>query len=160
MTRILFAGLLLLTSMPGFSEISPFLNGVEDIYKALSSRNVEVIQTQINKVQQSDLELKQAYEGALLMKKSGLLKGPAKQKLAVFKSGRLKLEAAISKEPHNAELRFLRLIIQEHAPKVVKYHNDIKEDAEMIKNQFNNFPVSLQQIIIDYSKHSTALKLP
>ena len=160
MTRILFAGLLLLTSMPGFSEISPFLNGVEDIYKALSSKSVETIQTQINKVQQSDLELKQAYEGALLMKKSGLLKGPAKQKLAVFKSGRLKLEAAISKEPLNAELRFLRLIIQEHAPKVVKYHNDIKEDAEMIKNQFNNFPVSLQQIITDYSKHSTELKLP
>ncbi|MBS1927815.1 MAG: hypothetical protein JST95_04380, partial [Bacteroidetes bacterium] len=94
MTRILFAGLLLLAFLPGFSKILPILNGMEDIYKALSSRNVEVIQTQINKVQQSDLELKQAYEGALLMKKSGLLKGPAKQKLTVFKSGRLKLEAA------------------------------------------------------------------
>lgn len=152
---------LLFATLYAFCGITtPTGNGTEEIYKALSSNNIEAIQIQIEKVQQSSLENKQAYEGALLMKKSGLMKGPAKQKLSVFKSGRTKLEESISKDSQNAEFRFLRLIIQENAPKVVKYHQDISEDVEMIKDQFKNLAPALRQVITDYSKHSKALKIP
>lgn len=135
-------------------------NTMAELYKALSSDNMEAIQIQIEKVQQSSLENKEAYEGALLMKKSGLLKGHAKQKLSIFKSGKTKLESSIIKEPKNAEFRFLRLIIQENAPKLVKYNQDIKEDVEMIKEHYKKFPTYLQQIIADYSKTSNDLKIP
>lgn len=159
--KLLFITLLVFAFTPPASlAAQPNSNAVVDVYKALSEDNMEAIQVQIEKVEHSTLENKQAYEGALLMKKSGLIKGHAKQKLGIFKSGKTKLESLILKEPKNAEFRFLRLIIQENAPKVVKYNRDIKEDVEMIKDYYKKFPSYLQQIIADYSKTSNELKIP
>ena len=64
------------------------------------------------------------FTGALLMKKAGFNAPPA-IKLHLFKSGHKMLEAAIRNNPENAEFRFLRLIIQEHAPGILGYKNDI-----------------------------------
>jgi len=158
--NLLFIGVWMVSIFQVFTNPQPKENAIAEVYKALKSDNLENIQIQLDKLPQSALENKQAYEGALMMKKSGLLKGSAKQKLAVFKSGKTKLEESISKYPDNAEFRFLRLIIQENAPKVVKYNRNIDEDVEMIKKQYNHFPSYLQQIITDFSKNSKDLKLP
>ena len=128
-------------------------------YKVLKSGKAEEIDAQINIVKGSSITEKEAYEGALLMKRSDLF-AKAKDKLNMFKSGRSKLESSISKDNDNTEYRFLRLIIQEHAPKVVKYRNELEKDSKWIHSNFNSLSQFLQQLIIDYSKESKVLKIP
>lgn len=99
---------------------------------------------------------KQAYEGALLMRKAGLLKRP-KDKLHVFKQGATKLETAISGNNSNAEYRFLRLIIQEHAPKILKYNKQINDDSAIIKTHFKSMQPPVQQAVKDYAESSKIL---
>ena len=130
-----------------------------DFYAALASDKLEDINAQLTAVKGSSISEKEAYEGVLLMKKSGLVSS-AKEKLSLFKAGRTKLEASISKDNGNAEYRFLRLIIQEHAPKIVKYRNELEQDSQLIRTNLKNLPQFLQQVINDYSKKSKALKNP
>jgi GTPase SAR1 family protein len=91
------------------------------------------------------------------MRKSGLLKIPA-EKLKFFKEGRIKLETALLKDNNNGEYHFLRLTIQEHAPKIVRYHADIETDRQDIKKSFKNLLPVVQQAIINYSKNSQILR--
>jgi hypothetical protein len=128
------------------------------LYSAMAANDVEAVNTQLGVVKASSVNEKEAYEGALLMKKAGMVT-KAKEKLSLFKAGRLKLEAAIKKDKENAEFSFLRLIIQEHAPKIVDYGNDIKTDIGSIRSNYKTLPPVVQQAIIDYSKKSKVLKL-
>ena len=127
-----------------------------DFYTALAGSNANDIDELLIVLKESSLPEKEAYEGALLMKKAGLL-SKAKEKLRVFKSGREKLEAAIQKEPKNVEYHFLRLLIQENVPKVVKYKTNIKNDSTLIRSSFKDLPLFLQKAIRDYSKKSKIL---
>jgi hypothetical protein len=127
-------------------------------YSALASDNMETINSQLTALKTSTLTEKEAYEGTLLMKKAGLVT-KASEKLNLFKAGRIKLEAAIKKDKENAEYNFLRLIIQEHAPKIVKYNNNIQTDVTAIRSNYKTLPPLVQQAIIDYSKKSKVLKL-
>ena len=126
------------------------------IYAAMAGKNLEEINTIISELQKSNLTGKEAYEGALLMKKAGLLSKP-KEKLKTFKSGREKLEAAIRNEPDNVEYRFLRLMIQENAPKVVKYRDNIQGDGDFIKANYKEMAAEAQKALVDYSKVSKVL---
>jgi hypothetical protein len=128
-------------------------------YAVIKSGNTGEIEDQIIRVRELLIPEKDAYEGTLLMKKSGLVAG-AKEKLSIFKSGRSKLESSISKDSNNTEYRFLRLIIQEHAPKVVKYQKELETDSKMIQTNFKGLSPFLQQVIFDYSKNSKVLKMP
>lgn len=131
--------------------------GKEKLYSALAGNNLSVINALLNELQPVTIPEKNAYEGALLMKKAGLVV-KAKEKLSLFKSGRIKLEAAIKSDEGNAEYRFLRLVIQEHAPKILNYKNDIQSDVELIRSSFKNLAPVVQQAIRDYSKDSRSLK--
>lgn len=126
-------------------------------YHILKSGNTKEINEEISLIDASSLDGKDAFKGALLMKKAGLLKVP-KEKLDNFKSGRIKLETAMHNDSSNIEYYFLRLIIQEHAPKVVKYSSQINIDADYIKTNFKNLSPEVQRIVIDYSQTSKALK--
>ena len=126
-------------------------------YSAMAANDVKSINSQVSIVKASSINEKEAYEGALLMKKAGLATSP-KEKLSLFKAGRLKLEAAIKKDKENAEFSFLRLIIQEHAPKIVAYRNNIDADVLNIRSNFKILPQVVQQAINDYSKKSKVLK--
>lgn len=128
-------------------------------YKVIASGNVAAIDTQLDIVAQSSLAEKEAFEGVLLMKKAGMVARP-KDKLSLFKTGRLKLESSILKDNANTEYRFLRLLIQEHAPRIVKYRNKLEEDSQNIRTNFKNLSTVLQSVIIDYSKKSTTLQIP
>ncbi len=127
-------------------------------YKALASYNMETINSQLAALKLANLTEKEAYEGTLLMKKAGLVT-KASEKLSLFKAGRIKLEAAIKKDNENAEFSFLRLIIQEHAPKIVKYNTNIQTDVAAIRSNYKTLPPVVQQAIIDYTKKSKVLKL-
>lgn len=128
----------------------------EALYNALAGGqpvNVDKQLVAIKNIKGSD---KAAFEGALLMRKSGSLKTPA-QKLNMFKQGHKRLESAISNDPGNLEYRFLRLMIQEHAPKILNYKGNISADSQLIKQGFKSLQPSLQTIIANYSKTSKAL---
>ena len=126
-------------------------------YAVLSSEKTDEINLQLQVLKEMTFIEKQAYEGALLMKKSGLV-GNAKEKLTLFKNGRQKLESSIKNDTRNVEYRFLRIIIQEHAPKVVKYRNELDEDSQLVISNYKSLPHFLQQVITDYSKKSKVLK--
>ena len=126
-------------------------------YVAMASGDIAAIDAQLSILQESPIKEKEAYEGALLMKKAGLLSKP-KEKLNIFKSGYIKLESSIAKDSGNTEYHFLRLTIQEHAPKVVKYYKDQEKDSQYIYKSFKSLSPVVQKAILDYSKHSKILQ--
>jgi hypothetical protein len=128
-------------------------------YKAIASGNITKINAQLSIVGETLIPEREAFEGTLLMKKAGMVNKP-KDKLSLFKSGRLKLESSILKDHNNTEYRFLRLLIQEHAPKIVRYRNQLEDDSENILTNFKNLSPVLQQVILDYSEKSTILRMP
>lgn len=125
-------------------------------YSAMAANNLEAINTQLHIIRSLSIMEREAYEGALLMKKAGLVT-KAKEKLSLFKTGRLKLEASIKKDTGNTEFNFLRLIIQEHAPRVVEYRNNLENDIAAIRSNFKTLPQVVQQAIQDYIKKSKVL---
>lgn len=126
-------------------------------YKALYSDSLEQIETALNSLdkEKNDADLK-AYKGGLLMKKSGFMKTPAK-KIEVFKVGHKLLEAAIDANPKNVEYRFIRLTIQENAPKILKYNKQITEDKALIVNGYQKMSKAIRAYILDYAQQSAIL---
>jgi len=125
-------------------------------YAILKGGGLEEIDKELAGIEDLRSPGKEAYRGALLMKKAGLLKKP-KDKLDEFKKGRTELETVIHFNSSNAEYRFLRLIIQEHAPKITKYHDQLKEDSEFVRLHYKELPAALQRVIKDYSRTSAVL---
>lgn len=140
-------------------QANPFLENFDKnaFYAAMAGENVEELNTILTRLKETTIPEKAAYEGALLMKKAGLVKKP-KDKLSLFKLGHIKLEAIIKADEDNIEYRFLRLMIQENAPKIVKYKSDLKNDTALIIKSFRKLPPVVQQAIKDYSKNSKFLK--
>jgi len=127
-----------------------------DFYAVLASGKLEDINKELILLNTASIPEKEAYEGTLLMRKSGLLKIPA-EKLRFFKKGRIKLESALLKDSSNCEYHFLRLTIQEHAPKVVKYNSELENDKQYILKYFKDLSPVVQKVIINYSKNSKIL---
>lgn len=125
-------------------------------YSAMSSSKAALMDAQLSALKSASGTDKEAFEGAMLMRKAGILTIPAK-KLAMFKEGCRKLETAISKNPQNVEYRFLRLIVQENAPRSLGYHKAISQDSKFIRENFRNLPAMTQNSIAGYSKKSKAL---
>jgi len=128
----------------------------KEFYAVMASGDSKTIDGQISLLKDWDSEEKPAFEGALLMKKAGL-KGGAGKKLNLFKDGHRKLEAAIKKDDDNAEYRFLRLMVQEHAPGILWYKDDLKKDSAYIRQSYKKLPAEVQRAIADYSKTSKVL---
>ncbi len=132
----------------------------EAFYKALSSGSENTLDSAL-----ADLEKRKqssqnsAYQGALLMKKAGFVKG-VKEKVKTFKAGAKLLEAEIDKNPGNVEYKFLRLTIQEHAPKVLHYDKQLKSDKAAIINGYEKLDATLKTVIADYAQSSKVLKVP
>jgi hypothetical protein len=128
----------------------------EIFYNALASDNLNSVNAQLEAVRHCSLSEKNAFEGTLLMKKAAIVSTP-REKLGLFKSGHIKLEAAINADKQNAEFRFLRLLIQENAPKFLGYHSNMNEDAEVIRNSYSSLADVVQQAVKDYSRKSKVL---
>ena len=146
--------LLMFTSVNGKSIQQKFDKAA--FYAAMSSSSIDEVEKELETVKASSSPNKDGYEGALLMRKSGLVKRPA-EKLKLFKAGRIKFDTAIMADKDNSEYRFLRFAIQEHAPKIVKYNKDIEADKQAIIKDYKNLPQVVQQAISDYTKNSKTL---
>jgi hypothetical protein len=130
-----------------------------DYFEAMSGNDQATMSSMLTKVQKATVNSDQkAYLGAIKMRASTFKKTP-KEKLASFKSGQKILESVITANPKNVEYRFLRLIVQENAPKVLKYNAKIKEDAKLIKAGYQKVTPSVKQAIVSYDKKSVNLNL-
>lgn len=141
----------LLSVLSGFQNVDK-----AGLYSAMASGKLEAIDQELTVVKASAVREREAYEGALLMRKAGLLSRP-KEKLATFKSGYIKMESAIAGDTGNIEYRFLRLMIQEHAPKIVHYDKDQEKDSREIIRSFPALSPVLQKAILNYCPHSKLL---
>lgn len=144
--------------MAGFTKAGNLFQKFEKsaFYQAMASGTLDDINSQLDAVVNAPASERDAYEGVLLMRKGGLLKKP-KDKLQSFKSGRIKFQTAFMADSNNAEFRFLRLGIQEHAPKIVKYSSNINVDKAYIKEHFKSLSPVVQHAVLEYSKTSKVL---
>ena len=126
-------------------------------YKALSSNSLELINAALSKLEhEKPSSTTNAYKGTLLMKKSEFMETPA-MKVKVFKEGAKLLEAAIEKYPANVEYRFLRLTIQENAPKLLKYNTTIEQDKSLIIKGYKKLNSNTRTHILAYAQQSKIL---
>lgn len=136
-------------------------NGInsETFYSVFSGTDINEIDKQISVLEESKLsELHTIYLGALLTKKSNAQKD-VKIKIATFKKGAGLIEETIESNPDNIEYRFIRYIIQENAPKILKYNSNLTEDKVFIESNFDKASIFIQKEIKKYSKISTSLKI-
>jgi hypothetical protein len=156
--NLLFLFILPITSLQAMkSNVAVLHFNKTDFYLAMSSKKLETVNDQLAILNTASLNSKDAYIGALMMKKASLINN-SKEKINLFKSGRKKLEAQIAKDEDNAEFRFLRLIIQEHAPKIVNYRHNMAVDSQLIIQHFKELSNTLKEVIVDYSKNSKQLR--
>lgn len=64
------------------------------------------------------------------------------EKLKHFKTGKSHIEQAISSEPKNVELRFVRLSVQKMAPSFLGYNKKIEEDKKFIQENLTSIKSS------------------
>lgn len=149
----MFCVLLLLTTRFTYADIFNENIDKATFYAAMASGDLVDIDKQLAVLGDSE----PGYMGALLIRKAGLVARPA-EKLKLFKAGRIKLETALLNDPENTEFHFLRLSIQEHAPKIVKYKANIEADKAFVINHFSELPPVVQRAVKNYSKNSKILK--
>ncbi|MBS1500913.1 MAG: hypothetical protein JST32_02540 [Bacteroidetes bacterium] len=125
-------------------------------YSVMKDGDITAINNEIEVLKDLPNQERQGYEGALLMKKADLLKKP-KDRLKYFKQGRIELETALMNDGNNIEFHFLRLAVQERAPKIVKYRSDIPKDKALVVKNFKNLPPAVQHAILDYCSTSKVL---
>lgn len=147
------------TLFPDKNNENAIVNTVskKDVYNALEGNSVDQIDNVLLALDNGAPSLPvNAYKGALYMKKASLLNA-LNQKLNTFNQGKDLLEAEINKQNSNAELRFLRLIIQENAPAFLKYNNDIQTDKKVIMLNYKTLDEELKNIINNYANTSKVL---
>lgn len=103
-------------------------------YHSITNKNSEL--AFINKYKSSTKVSVQAYVISLEMKQAEYKLFPW-QKLKIFNKGKQKLEQLIIENEKNADLRYIRLVIQEQLPKLLNYSSEIENDklflSELLK---------------------------
>ena len=126
-------------------------------FKAFESNSLNEINSQITFLKrQKESSDKNAFLGALLMKKASFSR-TSKEKITIFNEGNSLLEAAIKKHPRNLSYHLLRLVIQENCPKILKYHSQIKSDAELIQSNLDKLDSVTKKFAENYARTSTNL---
>jgi len=125
-------------------------------YSVMKSGDLAAIDNEMAALSDAPAAEREGYTGALLMKKADLQR-KAKDKLKFFKEGRIKLETALMADNTNTEFHFLRLAIEEHAPRIVKYRADIEKDKALVIKNFKSQPPAVQHAILDYCSNSKVL---
>lgn len=68
-----------------------------------------------------------------------------------FKNGKEQMSAAVRKDPSNVEIRLMRYISQEKAPRVLGYYKDMEGDKNHILKWYKTSPdMALQRYIESY----------
>lgn len=130
----------------------------EKLLHAVSSKNETTITTCMHDLEKHKNSAEnRAYLGVMYTKYAQFKFFPT-DKFSYFNKGKSLLEKEIESDPSNVEFRFLRLIIQENAPGIVMYSDNISTDAKRIKEGVNKLSDPLKEFILAYAKTSKALK--
>lgn len=73
------------------------------------------------------------------------------------KSGATSLENVIKNNPNNAELRLIRMSVQENIPKIVGYNKNLKEDKTFILNNYSKQTAVLKTYIKKFATQSKTM---
>lgn len=77
-----------------------------------------------------------AYRGAALMVAAQFADGIG-GKLKLFRQGKNLMAQAAEEAPESVEVRFLRMTIQENAPSILMYNDDLQQDKDFILGHFS-----------------------
>ena len=94
-----------------------------------------------------------AYKGASIALKAKFA-SDRKTKKDFFIKGVEILEKAVKSEPNNAEIRLIRLSIQENTPKILNYKSNIQEDKKLILTTFDKQNKSLKEHLLTFINQS------
>ncbi|MBW7676957.1 hypothetical protein [Chryseobacterium chendengshani] len=73
------------------------------------------------------------------------------------KSGATHLESVIKNNPSNAELRVIRMSVQENIPKIVGYSKNLKEDKAFILSNYSKQNAALKTYIKKFAMQSKTM---
>lgn len=118
----------------GGTDISDIRAGYRQA--ATSQEKAEALYSELSSISESDNVLLLGYKGATATLMAKFAKG-VKAKTGYFKEGKKLIEQAIAKAPENIELRYIRLSVQENAPKIVRYKKAIAEDKQFILTNYS-----------------------
>lgn len=85
-------------------------------------------------------DLTKAYQGFALSTSADFAFLPT-TKWTRFSRGRDMVEAAIKSSPNNPEIRYVRIMIQTHAPAIVDYRDNINEDLSVFEKNIGSYNV-------------------
>lgn len=122
-----------------------FQSGIESLRNSYAKANssnasTEAFIAMAEKASGSDPVI-QGYKAAAQIMEAKITKTNRK---AMVKSGATNLETLIKSNPNNAELRVIRMSVQENIPKIVGYRGSLKEDKTYL--------------LANYGKQNTMLK--
>lgn len=83
------------------------------------------------------------YAASATMQKAQFAMAPW-TKYNYFREGKKMLEEFIQKNPDNIEGRYVRFVIQSHAPFFLGYNQELKADAAFIRQNIDNYELSLK----------------
>ncbi len=128
----------------------------DGFYTVLSGNSLKAVTEMIVQLESKEKNARErAYLATLYMKKADFLKD-LKLKISSFKKGASLLELEIENNDC-FENRFLRFIIQENAPKILKYNQNLEEDKLYLLKNINLQSKSLKKHFLDYAKDSKLL---
>ncbi|PWN61450.1 hypothetical protein [Chryseobacterium oncorhynchi] len=94
------------------------------------------------------------YKAAAKIMEAKVSKGNRK---ALVKTGATSLEAIIKSNPNNAELRLIRLSVQENIPKIVGYRGSLKDDKAFLLSNYNKQSTALKNYIKRFALQSKTI---
>ncbi len=94
-----------------------------------------------------------AYKGASIALKAKFA-SERKTKKDLFTKGIQILENALKADPNNAEIRLIRLSIQENTPKIINYKGNIQQDKQLILTTFDKQNKSLKEHLLTFINQS------
>lgn len=140
------------------SFVTPEISDVRAEYRAAADNQekAEKLYNELTTITETDDALLVAYKGATatLMAKDAKV---VKIKTTYFKEGKKLIEQAIAAVPENVELRYIRLSVQENAPKIVRYKKEIPEDKQFILENYTSIKdAETKQYIKGFVMQSTS----
>lgn len=114
--------------------------------KFLKVTTIKEADNYIQLLEKSELKEAKAYKAALLLMKAKFAFFPF-NKWSYFKEGSALLDSSIQENPKNLEIRYIRFLFQSEIPNFLGYHNNLKEDYNLIVNNIINslLPLKFKQ---------------
>jgi hypothetical protein len=145
-----------------FSNI-PEITEIRKLYSSMANTEsyAKEFASKLADVTKEDNKTLVAYKGASIAVLSKYKK-EVSDRSKNFKEGAKMVEFAVASEPNNAEIRLIRLSIQEKAPKFLKYNANNMEDKNFLldhyKEQSGNLKAYIKNFILHSKSFTTAEK--